>query len=207
MSLTQCYPGLPPLERGKPSALKLDKTGEKLLYRSGNSVVLRDVEPSADGKIGVMLYTQHSFPVTAAAMAPSGCYICSGDDRGTLRIWACDTPDQILKLETTVFAGPVLDISWSADSQRIFAAGGGGNLFGKVIMWDSGNSVGEIAGHMKVINSCSFKPTRPFRLCTGGEDGKVNFYEGPPFKWKATAKTHDRFVNTAHYSPLSLIHI
>ena len=91
---------------------------------------------------------------------------------------ACDNPEQILKLETTLFAGAVLDIAWSGDSQRILAVGDGSNIYGKVIMWDSGNSVGEITGHMKKINSCTFKSTRPFRLATGGEDNKVNFYEG-----------------------------
>ena len=201
MALAQCYPGLPPIARGSGCPLKLDKTGEKLLYKSGNVVVLRDLEPAADGKINVMLYTQHSYPVTCAAMAPSGCYIASGDERGNLRVWACDTPDQILKLDSPIFAGAILDIAWSADSQRIFVVGDGGQVFGKCIMWDSGNQVGEISGHAKKINSCSFKSTRPFRLCTGGEDNKVNFYEGPPFKWKATCKTHDRFVNCTRFSP------
>jgi len=61
--------------------------------------------------------------------------------------------------------------------------------------------VGEIGGHTKQINSCAFKPTRPFRIVTGGEEGKVNYYEGPPFKFKATPKTHERFVNTVRFSP------
>ena len=49
MALAQCYPGLPPIARGSGCPLKLDKTGEKLLYKSGNVVVLRDLEPAADG--------------------------------------------------------------------------------------------------------------------------------------------------------------
>ena len=68
-------------------------------------------------------------------------------------------------------------------------------------MWDSGNTVGEISGHQKKINSCSFKATRPFRLVTGGEDNKVVFHEGPPFKWKSNPKTHERFVNATRFSP------
>jgi len=195
------YPAFPPLSRGKPSSFKTDTKGEKLLYCQGNTVILRDIEPSADGKIATMTYTQHSYPVTAAAMAPSGCYIASGDDHGNLRVWACDNPDQILKLESPLFAGEVLDIAWSGDSQRILAVGNGGTTFGRVIMWDSGNSVGEVGGHAKKINTCSFKSSRPFRLVTGGEDNKVNFHEGPPFKFKATTKTHERFVNTTRFSP------
>jgi len=95
----------------------------------------------------------------------------------------------------------VLDIAWSGDSQRLMGVGDGSSTYGKVIMWDSGNSVGEISGHAKKINSCSFKTSRPFRLVTGGEDNKTNFYEGPPFKFKATVKTHERFVNVVRFSP------
>ena len=41
-------------------------------------------------------------------------------------------------------------------------------------MWDSGNSVGEVGGgHIKKIVSCSYKPTRPFRVITGSEDLKA----------------------------------
>ena len=200
MSVKQVYPGLPPLARGQACPLKLDIKGEKLLYKQGNTVVLRDVKPAADGSIGVQLYTQHLYPVTAAAMAPSGCYVASGDDHGNLRVWACDNPEQPIKLEAPMFAGEILDIAWSGDSQRILVVGNGGQVFGRVIMWDSGNSVGEVSGHQKKINSCSFKTTRPFRLVTGGEDNKVCFHEGPPFKFKANPKTHERFVNTTRFS-------
>jgi len=201
MSVTQMYPALPALVRAANCPLKQDKTGEKLIYGSNNTVVVRDIEPSADGKINVMTYTKHSKPVTCAAMSTSGAYIASGDESGTVHIWACDTPDQIIKLETIVFAGPVLDIAWSADNQRILCVGGSGQVFGKVFMWDSGNSVGEISGHAKKVNSCSFKSSRPFRLITGGEDGVVNFYEGPPFKYKSKPKTHTNYVNCCRFSP------
>lgn len=50
--------------------------------------------------------------------------------------------------------------------------------------WDSGTSVGEFDGHSRRVLSCAFKPTRPFRIVTCGEDFLVNFYEGPPFKFK-----------------------
>ena len=112
MSLASVFCPLPPLARGSACSFKVDtKTGEKLLYGHGNTVVLRDIQPGEDGKIDTMIYAQHSYPVTAAAMAPSGAYIASGDERGTLRVWACDTPDQILKGEFPLFAGKVLDIA------------------------------------------------------------------------------------------------
>lgn len=52
--------------------------------------------------------------------------------------------------------------------------------------WDSGSTVGDFDGHSKRVLSCAFKPTRPFRIITCGEDFLVNFYEGPPFRFKAS---------------------
>ena len=54
--------------------------------------------------------------------------------------------------------------------------------------WDSGSNVGEFDGHSKRVLSCAFKPTRPFRIVTCGEDFLVNFYEGPPFKFKQSLR-------------------
>ena len=51
-------------------------------------------------------------------------------------------------------------------------------------MWDTGTNVGDISGHNKAINSVAYKPTRPFRVATAGEDCKSGFFEGPPFKLK-----------------------
>ena len=62
----------------------------------------------------MQLYTQHAYDVTAVAIANSGCYVASGDKTGVVRVWACDNPEQILKLETNVFAGRVTDIAWSS---------------------------------------------------------------------------------------------
>ncbi len=49
-------------------------------------------------------------------------------------------------------------------------------------MWDSGSSVGEITGHSKNLLTCDFKPNRPYRVVTGGEDFAACWFEGPPFK-------------------------
>lgn len=166
---------MPNLTRGQPSPLKSSPDGKQLIYALGRTVVIREIAPS-DRMLKAQLYTGHPCDVTAVAMAPSGCYMATGDKNGTLRIWACDNPEQILKLETAIFGGAILDIAWSADNARVCAVGDGREIYGKVIMWDSGNSVGEISGHTKKANSCAFKSTRPFRICTGGEDGLVNSF-------------------------------
>lgn len=129
-----------------------------------------------------------------------------------MRIWDTVNKEHILKNEFTPFLGPIKDISWSADNQRMVVVGEGreklvlinlfsddaqvmwliGKLyhfrFGHVFMSDTGTSVGEISGQSKPINSVDFKPTRPFRIITGSEDNTIGIFEGPPFKFKMTKK-------------------
>ena len=68
--------------------------------------------------------------------------------------------------------------------------------FGSVFLWDSGSSVGNIDGHTSSINAVDYKPTRPFRICTGSEDREVGFFEGPPFKFHHMSKVGSK--NTSH---------
>ena len=77
-----------------------------------------------------------------------------------------------------------------------------------LIRWDSGTNVGEFDGHSRRVLSCAFKPTRPFRIATCGEDFLVNFYEGPPFRFKLSLRFVDCyfFLNAGRlYSPSILI--
>lgn len=68
-------------------------------------------------------------------------------------------------------------------------------------MAETGTSVGEISGQSKPINSCDFRPSRPFRIVTGSEDNTIAVFEGPPFKFKMTKTDHTRFVQAVRYSP------
>src|SRR5690606_19693992 len=124
-----------------------------------------------------------STTATVAKYSPSGFYICSADISGKVRIWDTTQKEHILKNEFQPFVGIVKDLSWSFDNQRIVAVGEGREKFGHVFMAETGTSVGEIAGHSKTINSCDFRPGRPMKIVTGGEDNLVCYYEGPPFKF------------------------
>ncbi len=73
--------------------------------------------------------------------------------------------------------------------------------FARTITWDSGNNIGDMGGHTKVVLSGDFKKTRPFKVVTASEDKSVNFYEGPPFKFKKSNKIHTNFVTQVKYSP------
>ena len=55
--LQQTIPAFPPRSRGKSSPLKVDKTGKKLIYCSGRTVIIRDIEPSASGSLECMTYS------------------------------------------------------------------------------------------------------------------------------------------------------
>lgn len=118
-----------------------------------------------------------------------------------MRIWDTVNKEHLLKNEFHPIGGPIKDISWSADNQRMVVVGEGRERFGHVFMSETGTSVGEISGQSKPINSCDFRPTRPFRIVTGSEDNTIGVFEGPPFKFKMTKQDHTRFVQAVRYSP------
>ncbi|KAL5290089.1 WDR1 family protein [Megaselia abdita] len=191
------YATLPRTIRGQPIVLGADPKGKNFLYTNGNSVIIRNIENPAIADV----YTEHSCPVNVAKYSPSGFYIASGDQSGKIRIWDTVNKEHILKNEFQPIGGSIKDISWSADNQRIVVVGEGRERFGHVFMTETGTSVGEISGQSKPINSCDFRPTRPFRIVTGSEDNTIGIFEGPPFKFKMTKQDHSRFVQAVRYSP------
>lgn len=70
-----------------------------------------------------------------------------------------------------------------------------------MFMAETGTSVGEISGHSKPINSCDFKPNRPMKIVTGGEDNLICYLAGPPFKFAGQIEDHNKYVQTVRYSP------
>ena len=188
----------PTTTRGQPLHLSGDaKTGDRIVYCNGNSVVIRKLSDPAS----VTLYRDHTVATTVARMSPSGFYCASGDVSGTVRVWDTVNEEHITKVEVKALSGAVMDIQWSPDNQRIVAVGDGKERFGHVFIWDTGSSIGEISGHSKRINGADFKPTRPFRIATASEDFQVNFFEGPPFKFVGSNTEHKNFANCVRFSP------
>ncbi|KAF8785130.1 Actin-interacting protein 1 like protein [Argiope bruennichi] len=177
---------LPRTQRGMPLVLGGDPKGKTFLYPHGNSIIIRDIENPLIADV----YTEHCTQTTCAKYSPSGFYIASADQSGKVRIWDTTQKEHILKNEYQPFAGIIKDLSWSPDNQRICVVGEGRERFGHVFMADTGTSVGEIAGHSNIINSCDFRPKRPFRIVTASEDNSVGVYEGPPFKSKTYLSDH-----------------
>jgi WD40 repeat protein len=136
-----------------------------------------------------------------ARFSSSGYYVASGDVTGTVRVWDC-VGEGATKGEYKILSGPIYDIAWDGDSQRIIAVGEGKARRGHCFTWDSGNSVGEIEGHSNRINCVSVRQQSPIRAATGSDDTAVVFFHGVPFKINASLRgKHSRFVFGTAFSP------
>lgn len=195
--LEKLIPPLPRVERGKSVSMDSDPNGIHLLYVSGNSVILRNLKDLSKSD----MYTEHSGTVNVARYSPSGFYIASADKFGKVRIWDTINSEHILKNEFQPFSGPICDLAWTFDNQRIIVGGTGQSQFGAVFNSETGASAGVIMGMSKNINSVDFRPVRPFRAITGNDEGLVNYFEGPPFTFKQLHKSHSTFVNVVRFCP------
>lgn len=138
---------------------------------------------------------------TVARFSPNGSYVASGDEKGLVRVWSPDHPEKILKKETPVLGGPILDIAWDWEGKRIVAAGNGGKSFHvKAFAFDTGSSLGEMTGHQKAIICCALRPSKPSMAATGSQDFKVGIYAGPPYKFVKFAEEHKNFVQAIKFS-------
>uniref|UniRef100_T1HY47 WD_REPEATS_REGION domain-containing protein n=1 Tax=Rhodnius prolixus TaxID=13249 RepID=T1HY47_RHOPR len=117
-------------------AWRTDEDQFDFLFTNGNSVIIRNIDNPAMSDT----YTEHSVPVNVAKYSPSGFYIASGDQSGRVRIWDTVNKEHLLKNEFQPIGGPIKDISWTPDSQRIVVVGEGRERFGHVFMAETGTS-------------------------------------------------------------------
>ncbi|KAI0892315.1 WD40 repeat-like protein [Annulohypoxylon nitens] len=187
----------PVTTRGQPTHLSADAKGERIAYASGKSIFVRSIDHPSTSK----QYTGHTAQTTVAKFSPSGFYIASGDVSGSVRVWDSIEAENT-KGEYHIVSGRINDIAWDGDSQRIIAVGDGRERFGHAITADSGNSVGEISGHSKVINSVAVRPLRPLRAATVSDDMAMCFLHGAPFKFNSKSTgLHKGFVLSTAFSP------
>ncbi|KAJ5815325.1 Ribosomal protein S18 [Penicillium riverlandense] len=187
----------PSTTRGQPTQLSSDAKGERLAYAANKSIFLRSIDDPAVAK----QYTEHKVQTTVARFSPSGFYVASGDAAGLVRVWDC-VGDGILKGEYSIINGRINDLAWDGDSQRIIAVGDGKQRYGHCITWDSGNTVGEIYGHTQQINSVAIRQQRPLRAATAGDDKKLVFYHGAPFKFNmGIGDKHSNYIYGVGFSP------
>lgn len=210
LELQSLIPPQPATRRNFTTHLSYDETTNAIAYPCGKSAFVHFLDDNT-----IIQYTEHGTSnVTVVKFSPikGSQYLCSGDDSGKVIVWGWVRDDKTCEIETTmksefqVLAGPITDLSWDFEGRRICAVGEGRDKFGAFISWDSGNSLGEISGHSQRINACHFKQSRPMRCITVGDDGAVVFYQGPPFKFTASDRTHHdqgKFIRDVQFSPNS----
>ncbi|CAD8068738.1 unnamed protein product [Paramecium sonneborni] len=189
------YPPTAGTERGRPS--KIDSSSKYLVYCISNSVIVRQLEDLSKYSV----FDQHKFDTTAVAISPSGNLCCSGDSKGSIIIWELNIqPHPVFKQYDDVLGGPIKDICWTGDGERLAIVGEGKTYFGRTILLETGSSVGEISGVSQTLNACAMKPQRPFRLALGGDESLICWFEGPPFKFKKSIKQHNNSIFSIKYN-------
>ena len=187
----------PKTAQGYASCFVLSKDRKWLGYCVKNIVVLRNMENLTEAKS----YTKHICEVTAVAFHPDGKLVASADVKGNISIWFLEKLIESSKIENA-FSGKINGLDFSEDGTKLLIYGEGKKKFARVINWELKNDVGEIANVTKTLISGCFSSKKPQRVLLGGDDGKVNFYEGPPFKYKCDFKEHlGKFVSSIQCSP------
>jgi WD40 repeat protein len=200
MSITneQIYAPHPTPQRGLAYFLSPHDGTDRLAYGIDNVVYLRGLTNQFD----VDTFIGHSGKVTAAAYSPSGRWVASADESGNVKVWTPQNVDKTIELEIRPISGPVFDITWTNENNKISVIGAGANnAYGVVLDSSTGSAQGEVIGHTKQVNTGCLKPTRPYRFVTAGDDFTHVFYKGPPFKFQHTCKDHDKFILCVRFSP------
>lgn len=197
MELTKTLANLPDVRRGYGYQMYANgKKGDRITYCNGVSAFIRDIE---DPTIATA-FSEHKAKVNVSNFSPSGHYVASGDSDGRIIVWG--DKNQNIKSDFPINK-EICDIVWDPDGKRIVAAGDGAEHMAKVFTWDTGSALGSITGHLKTILSVDYRPVRPFRVISGGEDFTQLMHEGPPFKPLNTKskKEHSNYVNKLKFSP------
>ena len=187
----------PKTAQGYASCFVISKDRKWLGYCVKNIVVLRNMENLTEAKS----YTKHICEVTALAFHPEGKLVASADVKGNISIWFLEKLLENSKIENA-FSGKINGLDFSEDGTKLLIYGEGKKKFARVINWELKNDVGEIANVVKTLTTGCFSTKKPQRILLGGDDGRVNFYEGPPFKYKCEINEHaGKFVSSIQCSP------
>ena len=88
------------------------------------------------------IYRGHASITTVAKFSPSGYWVASADVSGKVRVWSWDSPEHLLKMESSVFAAKISDLDWDMESKRLVIAGDGSGIIVRCITWDTANNLG-----------------------------------------------------------------
>lgn len=210
IELKSVIPPQPSTERNFTTHLSYSESKNAIAYPCGKSAFIRFLNEDDDAVVQFVGHATANVNVVRFSPIPGSEYVASGDDSGKVIVWSFlrdeknEEFETKIKAEFEVLAGPICDISFDFEGRRLCVVGEGRDKFGAFISWDTGNSLGEISGHSQRINACHLKQSRPMRALTVGDDGSVVFYQGPPFKFTASDRTHHdsgKFVRDVQFSP------
>jgi WD40 repeat protein len=88
------------------------------------------------------IYRGHASITTVAKFSPNGYWVASADVSGKVRVWSWDSPEHLLKMESSVFAAKISDLDWDMESKRLVIAGDGSGIIVRCITWDTANNLG-----------------------------------------------------------------
>ena len=89
------------------------------------------------------IYRGHAAITTVAKFSPNGYWVASADVSGKVRVWSWDSPEHLLKMESSVFAAKKIS-DLNLESKRLVVAGDGSGIIVRCITWDTANNLGEI---------------------------------------------------------------
>lgn len=188
---------LPLCERGFGMHLTSTERGDLIAYPNGRTVFLRELGDMTKCRV----FSEHKCKVNVVKFSPNGRHAASGDVEGNLLIWEILTDRFSLRNTFPINKG-IRDIAWSPDGKRVAVVGNSdGGTFAAAILVDTGSTVGSLTGHSGNVLAVDYKPTRPYRVASGGEDNTAMFFEGPPFKFVSTFKGHTNYVSCVRFAP------
>ena len=194
---TKLHAPNPKTAQGYASCFVVSKDRKWLGYCVKNIVVIRKMENLTESKS----YIKHICEVTAMTFHPEGKLAASADVKGDISIWSLEKLTETAKIENA-FSGKINGLDFTEDGTKLLMFGDGKKKFGRVINWEMKNDVGEIGNVSKTLISGCFSSKKPYRCMVGGDDGRVNFYEGVPFQYKCEFKEHyGKFVSSIQCSP------
>ena len=202
LHLQTTIPAQPTTIRGNTCQLTASPCGTKLLYPSGNNLVIRDIENPSKARI----FAEHGKRVTIGRFSPNGQWIASADETGKIKIWSEYQEEENefamkVKYDYHMLGGEIKDLAWDGESKRIVCAGDGRGQLAKAFIFDTGSNVGEFAGISKRLNTCDIRSCRPYRAVVGSDDFSTAFYAGPPFKFQKSNSDHSQLVTCTRFSP------
>jgi WD repeat-containing protein 1 (actin-interacting protein 1) len=89
-------------------------------------------------------------------------------------------------------AGRANAIAFSEDGKGLITGGEGKDAYAKAVITESGTKQGDLFGPTNTVNSIDVKGKR---LIIGGENQEVFVFDGVPYKFTKTIKTHTNFIN------------